>query len=60
MYNFKGLRLQLKGKVSVVGNARTRKVVYKLGETSHSTMNNKVLYDLSLVPSFTGVMGFKL
>ena len=56
----KGVKFQLKGKVSVAGNARTRTVFHTIGFTSHSTFNNKILYNLSLVRSFTGVMGLKL
>ena len=55
----KGLKFQLKGKVSVAGNARTRTVVNKIGRTGHATFNNKVLYNLNLIKTFTGVIGFK-
>lgn len=60
LFNFRGLKLRLKGKISVAGNARTRTLFYRVGDTSHSKMNNKVSYDLSYVNTFTGVMGFKL
>jgi hypothetical protein len=56
----KGIKFQLKGKVSVAGNARTRTVFQNVGYTSHTTFNNKILYNLNLVRSFTGVMGLKL
>lgn len=59
-FQFKGFKLRLKGKISVAGNARTRTLVYRVGNTSHSKMSNKVAYDLSFVNTFTGVMGFKL
>jgi hypothetical protein len=55
----KGLKFQLKGKVSVAGNSRTRTVVTKIGSHSHATFNNKVLYNLHLLKTFTGVIGFK-
>jgi len=55
----KGLKFQLKGKVSVAGNARTRTIVNKIGYLSHSTFDNKVLYNLNLIRTFTGVIGFK-
>jgi hypothetical protein len=58
--NFKGLKLRLKGKISVAGNARTRKLVYAIGETSHATVNNRVISDFTTVNSFTGVMGFRM
>jgi hypothetical protein len=56
----KGIKFQLKGKISVAGNARTRTVFHNIGFTSHTTFNNKILYHLNLVRSFTGVMGLKL
>lgn len=58
--NMKGVKFQLKGKISVAGNARTRTVFHNVGFTSHTTFNNKILYHLNLVKSFTGVMGLKL
>ena len=59
-FQFKGFKLRLKGKISVAGNARTRTLFYKVGDTSHSKMDNRVAYDLSFVGTFTGVLGFKL
>ena len=59
-FGFKGFKLRLKGKISVAGNARSRALFIRVGNTSHSTMNNKVAYDLSYVNTFTGVLGFKL
>jgi len=56
----KGIKFQLKGKISVAGNARTRTVFHNVGFTSHTTFNNKILYNLNLVRSFTGVMSLKL
>jgi len=50
----------LKGKISVAGNARTRTLLYRIGETSHSKVNNRVLSDFTTINSFTGVMGFKI
>lgn len=57
--NLKGLKFQLKGKVSVAGNSRTRTVVNKIGLLSNSTLKNRILYDLNLIRTFTGVIGFK-
>ena len=57
---FRGIKVQLKGKISVAGNARTRTLFFSYGETSQSTFDHKVAYDLSFVETFTGVMGFKL
>ncbi len=56
----KGVKFQLKGKISVAGNARTRTVFHNVGFTSHATYNNKILYKLNLVKTFTGVLGLKL
>lgn len=58
--NIKGIKFQLKGKISVAGNARTRTVFHNVGFTSHTTFNNKILYKLNLVRTFTGVLGLKL
>jgi hypothetical protein len=55
----KGLKFQLKGKVSVAGNARTRTVMNKIGVTGHSTFNNRVLTNLNFLKTFTGVIGFR-
>ena len=60
LFGFRGVKLSLKGKISVAGNARTRTLFLRVGDTSHSKMDNKVSYDLSLVNTFTGVLGFKL
>jgi len=59
-FQFKGFKLRLKGKISVAGNARTRALHLRIGNTSHSKMTNRVAYDLSYVGTFTGVMGLKL
>ena len=58
--DFKGLKLTLNGKISVAGNARTRTLFYAIGETSHSTTNNRILSHFTTINSFTGVMGFRL
>lgn len=58
--NFKGMKLRLKGKVSVAGNARTRTVLFRIGSTSHSTFNNKILTSFDTINTFTGVLGFQI
>lgn len=58
--DFKGIKLTLRGKISVAGNARTRTLTFSVGKTSHSEMNNRVLSDFTNIHSFTGVMGFRL
>jgi hypothetical protein len=55
----KGIKFQLKGKVSVAGNARTRVVRNHVGNLSHSTYNNKILTNLNFLRTFTGVIGFR-
>jgi hypothetical protein len=57
---FKGVKLKLKGKISVAGNARTRTLFYRIGQTSHSTFDHRIHHSYNLVHSFTGVMGFQL
>lgn len=55
----KGFKLKLKGKISVAGNSRKRSILYRAGKTSHSTIDLKVIHNLSLVNTFTGVMGLQ-
>jgi len=57
---FKGIKLKLKGKIGVVGNARTRTLFYRIGRTSHSTINNKIHQSFQTFNTFTGVLGFQL
>ena len=56
----RGVKFQLSGKISVAGNARTRTLRYKIGYTSQSTFDNRVLTVFKSIPSFTGVQGFRL
>lgn len=58
--DFKGVKLSIRGKISVAGNARTRTVSYAVGSTSHSQMNHRILSHFTTIHSFTGVMGFRL
>lgn len=57
--NVRGVKFQLKGKVSVAGNSRTRVVRSRIGAVGNSTFNNKLLRELNLLRTFTGVIGFK-
>ena len=59
-FQFKGLKLRLKGKISVGGNSRSRVLFYRIGDTSHSKADNKIAYHLNYVYTFTGVMGLKI
>jgi hypothetical protein len=56
----KGVKLKLKGKVSVAGNARTRAIYYRIGNTSQSTFKNKTLYNLNFFYTFTGILGLQI
>jgi len=38
----KGLKIRLKGKISVAGNSRKRTILYRAGVTSHSTVKNTI------------------
>jgi len=56
----KGLKLKLKGKISAAGNSRKRTILYRIGETSHSTIDLRVAYDSKVITTFTGAMGFQI
>jgi ribosomal protein S3 len=58
--NIKGLKIKLKGKISVAGNSRKRTILYRIGQTSHSTVKLKVLHQSEIITTFTGVMGFQV
>ena len=56
----KGLKIKLKGKISVVGNARKRTILYRIGKTSHSSLNLRISHTNQIINTFTGVMGFQV
>ena len=56
----KGLKIKLKGKISVAGNSRKRCILYRVGKTSHSTLDLKVVHTTDTIVTFTGVMGFQI
>jgi ribosomal protein S3 len=56
----KGLKIKLKGKISVAGNSRKRCILYRVGKTSHSTNKLKVVHTIDTIVTFTGVMGFQI
>jgi len=56
----KGFKVKLKGKISVAGNSRKRSILYRVGKTSHSECNLKVLHKFDTIVTFTGVMGFQV
>ena len=58
--DIKGFKVKLKGKISVAGNSRKRTILYRVGQTSHSTNNLRVIHNFSTITTFTGVMGFQV
>lgn len=56
----KGLKLKLKGKISVAGNSRKRVMLYRFGLTSYSKVDLRVLHEAHTINTFTGVLGFQL
>ena len=56
----KGLKIKLKGKISVAGNSRKRSILYRVGKTSHSEVSLKVTHHKTTINTFTGVMGFQI
>lgn len=56
----KGIKVRLKGKISVSGNSRKRTILYRAGLTSHSTTKLRVLNEFTTINTFTGVMGFQI
>ena len=56
----KGLKIKLKGKISVAGNSRKRTILYRVGRTSHASVNLRIAHQSFLINTFTGVMGFRV
>jgi ribosomal protein S3 len=57
LLKLKGLKIRLKGKISSAGNSRKKSIIYRIGETSHSKLDLRVIHDYDTVVTFTGVMG---
>ena len=57
---FLGIKMQLKGKVSVSGNSRTRVVRQSVGKIGQSTLKNKILYDMRVIWTFTGAISLRV
>ena len=53
----KGVKIRLKGKISSAGNSRKKSILYRIGQTSHSSINLRVVNEFDTVVTFTGVMG---
>ena len=58
--NIKGLKIKLKGKISSAGNSRKKSILYRVGQTSHSKLNLRILNENSTIVTFTGVMGLNV
>jgi len=56
----KGFRVKLKGKISSAGNSRKKSILYKIGKTSHSSIDLRVLQETDTIVTFTGVMGLQV
>lgn len=56
----KGFKVKLKGKISSAGNSRKKSILYRIGETSHSKIDLKILKENSTIVTFTGVMGLQV
>ena len=54
------MQFEFAGKISVTGNARTRKMYYKLGKPSRSTYTYSTKYIYKTVSTYMGVLGIKV
>lgn len=57
LYNIKGFKFDIRGKIGVTGNARKRHFLITHKTFSGSTISNKYVMDQTLIRTFTGVMG---
>ena len=58
--DIKGIKFRLKGKISAAGNSRKRTILYRVGKTSHSEVELRVLHEITTISTFTGVMGLQI
>ena len=58
--NIKGLKIKLKGKISVAGCSRKRTILYRVGSNSYSQTSLRILRESTTIRTFTGVMGFQV
>lgn len=56
----KGLKVDLRGKVSAAGNSKKRHYLIKYGDYSFSKKKNKISYAQNIVRTPTGVLGLEL
>jgi hypothetical protein len=55
-----GLKFEVKGKISVTGNAKKRNKIIKYGRYSLTTKKLKIDYNFDIVRTPTGVLGLKM
>lgn len=60
VFLLKGLKIDVRGKLSAAGNSKKRHFLIKFGELSFSKKKNKISYVQSIVPTSTGVLGVEL
>lgn len=56
----RGIKLKLKGKISVGGNSRKRTIVFTQGKTSFAEVNLRVSHHKQTIGTFTGVQGLQV
>lgn len=59
IFNYLGLKLTVKGKISVTGNAKKRTYRIRTGVCSLSTKQHRISYSCGVVHTPTGVLGIK-
>jgi ribosomal protein S3 len=59
-YGVVGCRIDVVGKISVAGNARSRTMLFKHGQTGLANSNIKVATDFYLVRTHTGCLGLTI
>jgi len=60
LYNIQGYQFEFRGKISVDGNARTRKMYAKILRPSPSNYTYSTRYVYKTINTYTGVMGVKI
>jgi len=60
LYNIQGYQFEFRGKISVDGNARTRKMYAKILRPSPSNYSYSTRYIYKTVNTYTGVLGLKI
>jgi hypothetical protein len=56
----RGIKIKLKGKISVGGNSRKRTIYFRSGESSYSRVDLRVSHHKQTIGTFTGVQGLQL